>query len=520
MVVIGGYDDSMKRLGVQSWQVGEGFAPTYHFDMLQDRRRNEAYRRGIEQTVEEDDLVVDIGTGSGLLAMMAAGAGAQHVFAIEGDPKLEKAARLVIEDNRYEEKVTVIGKHSTEVKVGYGLDVPFGANVIVTEIFDSFMLGEGMVPTMHDAVKRGLLAEGGRVIPAGGRMHCVLIESDWIRRHETLRGQDLLGSVEEVKRASVEHAREAVRPLKVMEDGTVDAILIWWTLDMEGTGAVQLSTEPEGYGRGGFEDERDGYPPPEREHWRQAACVLPAAVEVVKGDLLQVVCGHKECYPRFMVRKSYDDATKDLEGEFLPFEAPSKDCVQYPFLRRCHILQLSCQERENSYISVVCDLINKSLDKGDPSQDTLKVLLLGDGPLLPIAAAKAITDLRQEESERRMRISVVSLQSSLDACELANMAVKGRNQEGAIKVVAVVEKGQTFDGSMTEAVCSAASRELQGGRFDVVLAEPSYHALAVGGAGGTWAVDEFLRFWQEITALRDNVGILCICCFTFPAALL
>ena len=207
--MIGGYDDSMKRLGVQSWQVGDGFAPTYHFDMLQDRRRNEAYRRGIEQTVEEDDLVVDIGTGSGLLAMMAAGAGAQHVFAIEGDPKLEKAARLVIEDNRYEEKVTVIGKHSTEVKVGYGLDVPFGANVIVTEIFDSFMLGEGMVPTMHDAVKRGLLAEGGRVVPAGGRMHCVLIESDWIRRHETLRGQDLLGSVEEVKRASVEYAREA-----------------------------------------------------------------------------------------------------------------------------------------------------------------------------------------------------------------------------------------------------------------------------------------------------------------------
>jgi hypothetical protein len=36
MVVIGGYEDSLKRLGVQSWQAaGAGAAPSYHFDMLQ-----------------------------------------------------------------------------------------------------------------------------------------------------------------------------------------------------------------------------------------------------------------------------------------------------------------------------------------------------------------------------------------------------------------------------------------------------------------------------------------------------
>jgi len=36
-----------------------------------DSERNEAYRQGIAATVEEDDIVVDIGTGSGLLALMA-----------------------------------------------------------------------------------------------------------------------------------------------------------------------------------------------------------------------------------------------------------------------------------------------------------------------------------------------------------------------------------------------------------------------------------------------------------------
>jgi len=35
MVLIGGYEDSLKRLGVQSWQSSDGAAPSYHFDMLQ-----------------------------------------------------------------------------------------------------------------------------------------------------------------------------------------------------------------------------------------------------------------------------------------------------------------------------------------------------------------------------------------------------------------------------------------------------------------------------------------------------
>eukprot|EP00960_Hanusia_phi_P070270 767272-Hanusia_phi.AAC.2 len=142
----------------------------------------------------------------------------------------------------------------------------------------------------------------------------------------------------------------------------------------------------------------EDYPPPEREHWRQvsggdgrrrrlthqlvqAACVLPAPVKVVKGDKVQVMCGHKGCFPRFIISKD-----RKLEGGTFAFEPPSKDFTRYPFLRRCHILQLSSQERENLYISGVCNIIKRSLEKCAEGQDTLKVLLLGDGPLLPIAA--------------------------------------------------------------------------------------------------------------------------------------
>lgn len=47
-----------------------------------------------------------------------------------------------------------------------GLDLPIGGvDVVVTELVDSGLLGERIIPVLADARARGLLAEGGRVIP-------------------------------------------------------------------------------------------------------------------------------------------------------------------------------------------------------------------------------------------------------------------------------------------------------------------------------------------------------------------
>jgi len=278
----------------------------------------------------------------------AARAGAQHVFAVEGDPSLERAARKVVAANGKAESVTVIGRHSTQVKVGFGADcVPTGADVIVTEIFDSWLLGEGMVPVMHDAIERGLLAPHGRVVPAGAQIWAVLVESDWLACHQQLPPHALGGVVARLQAADAANGREpgrwsAPEPVQVHANmlearqlgrrlsqpfaaqcfdfahpelyqcrtvhvpvtspGRVDAVLLWWTADMDGSsgagrrlrppdtperalipdcasapGCVLLSTcpsvmpaQPGGDGGGGVR-----YPPPEREHWRQAACVLP-----------------------------------------------------------------------------------------------------------------------------------------------------------------------------------------------------------------------------------------------------
>ncbi|MEL7220183.1 MAG: 50S ribosomal protein L11 methyltransferase [Bacteroidota bacterium] len=45
---------------------------------------------------------MDIGTGSGLLAMMAARAGAQEVVACEMNPLLAEAASQIVEQNGFQ----------------------------------------------------------------------------------------------------------------------------------------------------------------------------------------------------------------------------------------------------------------------------------------------------------------------------------------------------------------------------------------------------------------------------------
>ncbi len=141
--------------------------PGWHFTMLADRSRNAAYRKAIEGKIKEGDLVLDIGTGSGLLAMMAARAGASKVLGCEMVTELATVAGDLIWQNGYEEQIRVINRHSGTIRIGK--DLPEKADVLVSEILDAAVIGEGVLPSHRHAVKE-LLKPGGVVIPA--RIEC------------------------------------------------------------------------------------------------------------------------------------------------------------------------------------------------------------------------------------------------------------------------------------------------------------------------------------------------------------
>jgi hypothetical protein len=128
-----------------------------HVVMLNDRARTESYLRAIAEVVRAGDVVVDIGTGTGVLAMAAARAGAAHVYAIEVG-RIGQLARSLFAANGLADRITLVQGWSTQVTL------PRRADVLVSEIIGNEPLSENVLEVTSDAVTR-LLTPDARLIP-------------------------------------------------------------------------------------------------------------------------------------------------------------------------------------------------------------------------------------------------------------------------------------------------------------------------------------------------------------------
>lgn len=120
--------------------------------------RLDAMDRAIRLAVGRGDVVVDVGTGVGTYAVMAARAGASIVYAIEPDRVAEIAAK-VFEVNGVADRITILRLRVEEV------DLPAKADLLITEDFAPWFYDEHL----HDLLlysRSNILSEGGRVIPS------------------------------------------------------------------------------------------------------------------------------------------------------------------------------------------------------------------------------------------------------------------------------------------------------------------------------------------------------------------
>jgi protein arginine N-methyltransferase 1 len=125
--------------------------------MIHDRRRVEAYQRALELAVKPDSVVVDIGTGLGIIAFLACQAGARIVYAIEPSAVVHVARQLATV-NGYGQRVIFIEDMSTCVTL------PEKADVIVSDMGGALPLYHQHIPSIVDARKR-LLKPHGILIP-------------------------------------------------------------------------------------------------------------------------------------------------------------------------------------------------------------------------------------------------------------------------------------------------------------------------------------------------------------------
>lgn len=127
-----------------------------HDRMLHDRHRVDAYHRAIGRYINAGDVVVDLGTGSGVLAFFAARRGAR-VHAIEHGQIIE-SARAIAEDNGIR-GVTFHRMHSRKFTTGDRIDA------IIHEQIGDALFDEQVVANIADLRDR-VLKPGGAIHPA------------------------------------------------------------------------------------------------------------------------------------------------------------------------------------------------------------------------------------------------------------------------------------------------------------------------------------------------------------------
>ncbi|MBC7429611.1 MAG: 50S ribosomal protein L11 methyltransferase [Bacteriovorax sp.] len=163
----------------------------WHFPMMNDTVRNDAYEKALETALKKGGAVLDIGSGSGLLAMMAARHGATKVITCEEVTMVAEKAKVIIQRNGFKDQIQVINKLSTTLVPG--IDYPERADILVTEIFDNGLLGENALVAIEHARKH-LLKPNAQLIPSGARVYAMCIESSEIyknHRVETISNFDL-----------------------------------------------------------------------------------------------------------------------------------------------------------------------------------------------------------------------------------------------------------------------------------------------------------------------------------------
>lgn len=131
-------------------------------NMLQDAARTGTYHKAMIANVTDfrGKVVMDVGTGSGILAFFAVKAGAKRVYAVEASDVAEHARRLV-EANGLAEKIIVVRGKVEEVFI------PEPVDVIVSEPMGFLLVHERMLESYMIARQR-FLKPGGLMYPTTG----------------------------------------------------------------------------------------------------------------------------------------------------------------------------------------------------------------------------------------------------------------------------------------------------------------------------------------------------------------
>ncbi len=149
----------------------------WFFPLVRDEVRNAAYDAAIRAAVRPGMRVLDIGTGTGMFAMMAARAGAGHVVSFEQNAATAESARRVVAANGYADRIVIVTADVTHVKSAE--EIGGRADLMLSDIMSVNLLDAAASAALAHAAAH-LLAPGAKLIPGRAVARVALAEdSQW-----------------------------------------------------------------------------------------------------------------------------------------------------------------------------------------------------------------------------------------------------------------------------------------------------------------------------------------------------
>jgi ubiquinone/menaquinone biosynthesis C-methylase UbiE len=142
----------------------------FHQLMLDDEIRMAAYKSAIQEAVKPGMMVLDLGTGTGILGLWALQAGAGYLYAIDVNASVIPKAIASFEAGGFEGRFHVFHGFS------YDITLPRQVDLIISEIIGNLGDNEDFIPILSDARKR-FLSPGGQMLPRSVRSQLVPVSA-------------------------------------------------------------------------------------------------------------------------------------------------------------------------------------------------------------------------------------------------------------------------------------------------------------------------------------------------------
>ncbi|XP_063168825.1 protein arginine N-methyltransferase 7 isoform X2 [Candoia aspera] len=426
--------------------------------------------------------------------MMAVTAGADFCYGIEVFKPMADTAVKIVEKNGFSDKIKIINKHSTEVTVGSDGDMQSRANILITELFDTELIGEGALPSYEHAHKR-LMQEGCEAVPHRATVYAQLVESkrmsSWNKLfpiHVQAEGDkkaivfpsemdicpgapsvydiqlnqvplhDFVTLSEVVTMFSIDLSKPVSRTsvshtvkLEPIKSGKAQVVLSWWDIDMDPAGSIKCTLAPY-WVQSTYEET------PWRDHWMQCVYFLPNEELVSQGQSMDLTAFHDDYSVWYKLQKSRNEGSKTSEL----IQRPVCRCQAHLLWNRPRFGELNDWNRTSHYFQALKKVLK-------PNSVCLSI---SDGSLLPVLAYQLGAE------------KVFTLEGSLLSHSLMQKIFMANGLEDKITII---EKHPE----------SLTSSDFEGRKISLLIGEPFFSTSLL-----PW---HNLYFWYARTALANHL---------------